>query len=91
MANKNKNNEDKGNSKYLIIALTLILVLLLGVTAIIGYKHYNEKEDKELAYTELINSINEEKIEKIKMTTGSNSLTVTYRGEGKEEERQKTV
>ena len=31
------------------------------------------------------------KIEKIKMTTGSNSITITYKGEGEEKDRQKNV
>ena len=50
-----------------------------------------DPEEKELAYTELITSINEKKIEKIEMTTGSNSITVTMVGEGEEKDRQKTV
>ncbi|MBR3697115.1 MAG: AAA family ATPase, partial [Clostridia bacterium] len=53
---------------------------------------YNKDEnEKELAYTEFINSINNEELEKIKMTAGSNLVTVTYKGEGEEEERKKTV
>ena len=91
MANKNSNNEGKENSKSLITLLTIVVIISLVVTAILGYKYYNEKEEKELAYTELISSINEGEVEKIKMTTGSNSLTVTYKGEGEEEDRQKTV
>ena len=88
---KKKSNEEKGNSKYLIVILSILLIILLAITTILIYKHLTKKNDKELAYTELITSINENKIEKIKMSTGSNSLTVTYKGEGKEEERQKAV
>ena len=51
----------------------------------------DETNEKELAYTELITSINENKIEKIEMTTGSNSVKVTMAGEGEEKDREKTV
>lgn len=92
MANNNsKDNEKKKEQKILIacICLSIISVLLL---AFIGYKLYNQdSEEKELAYTKLITELNEEKIEKIKMTTGSSSVTVTYKGEGEEKDRQKNV
>ena len=39
-----------------------------------------DKDEKELAYTELITSINEGKVEKIEMTTGSSTVKVTLKG-----------
>ena len=91
MKNQNNGNNDKENSKMLIVVSVFIFIVLLAVTIFFGYKYYNEKDEKQLAYTELITSINEEKIEKIKMSTGSNSLTVTYKGEGEEKDREKIV
>ena len=88
----NNNKEDKNKKRIVIIAYTCISLLVLLVIAFLGYQMYNQKtEEKELAYTQLITAINEKKIEKIKMTTGSSSVTVTYKGEGEEEDRQKTV
>ena len=91
MAKNNKDDEKKKNKMLLITCLCLTIVLIV-VFAFLGYKIYNkDSEEKELAYTKLITEINEEKIEKIKMTSGSATITVTYKGEGKEEDRQKTV
>ena len=89
---KNNKKDEKKNNKMLILACFCLTILVLAVVTILGYKMYNQNsEEKELAYTELITAINEQKIEKIKMTSGSNSVTITYKGEEEEEERQKTV
>ena len=75
--------------------------MLIVIGAIVGIVYFgqNNKEEKEVAYTELIHDINSNEIEKIKMTTGSTTITVTYKttkegAEGTEEnekERQKKV
>lgn len=91
MSTKKKDDENKNNKK-LIIATIILAFVLIGIFSFLGYKMYNKDEnEKELAYTEFINSINNEELEKIKMTAGSNLVTVTYKGEGEEEERKKTV
>ena len=90
MAN-DKKGDDKKNKTLLIVCVCL-MVLVAGLIGFLAYQKYNEEaEEKELAYTELITDINEEKVEKIKMTAGSSTITVTYKGEGEEEDRQKTV
>ena len=89
---KPKENKRKKESLKSII-LVILLVACIVAAGVFFYLN-NMKEDpeeKELAYTELITSINEKKIEKIEMTTGSNSITVTMVGEGEEKDRQKTV
>ncbi len=89
--------DDKNNKKNNKIPMwQFILGILLAVVVIVGsiyiINQYNSKnEEKKLAYTELIETINEDKVEKIKMTTGSNSITVTMKGEGEEKDRQKNV
>ena len=91
MAQKNK-GDDKKENKTLIIVLSFLLIIVLALITFLGYKMYNEKaEEKELAYTKLIQDINNQKIEKIKMTAGSSSITVTYKGSGEEKDRQKNV
>ena len=86
---KNKQN-DKENLKTIILLVLLAIVLAGAVFAY--YTNIKEdKNEKELAFTELITSINEGKIEKIEMTTGSAAVKVTLAGEGDEKDREKTV
>ena len=94
---KDKQKEDqkkKEKRKELIKTIVLCVILLACIIAsgvFIYLKDYKDKDEKELAYTELINSINEGKIEKIEMTNGSNTLKVTMVGEGDEKDREKTA
>ena len=88
----NKNN--KKNNKLPLWQVLVFAILIVGIVIaafFIIYEYRNEDNEKELAYTELIESINKNEVEKIKMTTGSNSITVTLKGEGEEKDRQKTV
>ena len=90
----------KNEDSKIKIVLWIILGILL-VVGVLGFMYYQNKseEEKELAYTELINNINSGEIEKIKMTTGSAKVTVTYKNledgtEGTEEnekDRKKNV
>jgi cell division protease FtsH len=91
---KKDNEKNEKDSKFKIWQLVLVIIILaLAVLgAILTYSQYQtNSEDKKLAYTELINSINNDEVEKIKMTTGSSSVTVTLKGEGEEKDRQKAV
>lgn len=90
-SNKKPKDDKKKISVWQIILL-IILIALVVIGSIFIAKQYKVKnEEKELAYTNLIEDINSDKIEKIKMTTGSNSITITYKGEGEEKDRQKNV
>ena len=90
-----KNNKD--DNKLKAILSTICVLIVIGAIAGVVYLGQNNKEEKELAYTELIHDVNNGEIEKIKMTTGSTTITVTYKttregAEGTEEnekERQK--
>lgn len=90
-----KSKENSRNNKQLVRNMLMSVVLLACIIALSVMLFLNNKKDetneKELAYTELITSINENKIEKIEMTTGSNSVKVTMVGEGEEKDREKTV
>ena len=87
----NNNSKDNDFIKNLIISI-LIVICLIAAFAIYYFNVNKVKnEEKELDYTEFITSINEDSIEKIKMTTGSSTLTVTMVGEGEEKDREKTV
>ena len=89
---KNNQNNKKDNDKFNKIILPVILLIILLILS--GYIYYlNQKsiEEKEFAFTELIKSINLGDVETLEMSTGSNSIKVTFKGEGEEKDRQKKV
>ena len=95
MKKDNGKSKENSNKKQVIRNMIMSAILLACIIALSIMLFLNNKKDetneKELAYTELITSINENKIEKIEMTTGSNSVKVTMAGEGEEKDREKTV
>ena len=84
-----KNNENKKNDKiYYTIFTVILLISVIIITFALVNK--NEKEDsKELSYTELINKIDENAVEKIEMTVGSTSIKVKLKNQ--EEEKKAIV
>ena len=91
---KNRKQKDKKKRNFESTKTVILLILLAITIAMSFYTMYvinKEKEEKEIPYTEVITSINEDKIEKIKMTSGSATIGVVFKGEGEEEEREKTV
>jgi cell division protease FtsH len=91
--NKKPNNKKQKDNETLktIVLVLLLIVCLAGAVALYYFSNNEETNEKELPYTELISSINEDKVEKIKMTSGSNSIKVTLAGEGEEKDREKTT
>jgi len=91
MANRKKDNqkERKKQSRdrlyYTIIAI--VAVILLAAVIFVYFNSKNKNEDKEVAYTQLIKDIEEEKIEKIEITSGSTTAKVKY----KDIEEEKSV
>ena len=87
----NSNENKKSNKKkYIIGSLIAILVIAGAVFGIMKYlEHNKQKEEKALAYTELITKIKEDSIEKIEMKTGSDTVKVKIKDE--EEERTSIV
>ena len=83
-----KNNENKKNDKIYYTIFTVIL-LISAIVITFALANKNEKEDsKELSYTELINKIDENAVEKIEMTVGSTSIKVKLKNQ---EEEKKTI
>ncbi len=77
-----KKNDDKKNNSKGIIALLLILVIICGaILAILSIQNNKKAEDKTLAYTDLIKQVASKNVEKVEMTTGSTSITVTLKKE----------
>ena len=71
----NSNENKKGNNKkYLIIAIVIILAIAGIIFGVIKYNQFSkEKEEKTLAYTDLIIKIRENSVEKVEMKTKSNN------------------
>ncbi len=88
---KNRKNQNEKENFKTIILLVLVALVLAGAMFAYYTNVKSDNNEKELAFTELITSINEGKIEKIEMTTGSTSVKVTVAGEGEEKDREKTV
>ena len=84
------NNNKKDDKKQLII-VTIISILLVAGLFIGDYFLSQKQEENELPYTELINNISTNSIEKIEMTTGSSNIKVILKGEEDEKERTKSA
>ncbi len=84
-----KPNKKKQDVIFYTIIISLILVLLVGITIAYFIMQNKQKEDtKTLGYTELIEKIEANQVEKIEMTVGSTSIKVKLVGE---EEEKKTI
>ncbi len=98
---KKEKNDKKGKNKnekkdfFLWVIVGILILVTIAASAVLYYFNFMNKGDeenkKEMAYTDLIKSIGENNIEKIKMTTGSGTITVTVKGEGDEKDREKTA
>ena len=85
--NNNKNKKDNKKLITYVIISTLFIAILLG--AGIYYFVNNDKDDKTLAYTDLIKEMSYGNIEKIEMTVGSTSVKVKVKNV--EEEKKSIV
>ncbi len=89
---KDKNKNDKKDYKValLVVLLLVLLVLAIAIVFILGNRNNEEKkDDKTLAYTDLIKEISYGNIEKIEMTVGSTNVKVKMKNE--EEEKKSIV
>ena len=72
----NKNNEKK--DKKLLIVIAILIVVFIGLIGATFYLNSNkqEKDEKTLAYTDLIKELSYGNIEKVEMRTGSTTIKV---------------
>ena len=84
---KMKNNKKKSSNNLYYVLTILISIILIGALVFSYFYLENQNKEKEVAYTQLIKEIDEEKIEKIEMTSGSQSAKIKY----KDIEKEKTV
>ena len=77
MKDKNKKRPSNG-----VLALIITLVLVVGtILAILMVQNNGKKDEKTLAYTDLIKQVAAKNVQKVEMTTGSTSITVTLKKE----------
>ena len=81
------NKNGKKILKWLIVLIILILIIAVGIVIYMNQNQDAEKDEKELAYTDLIKEMSYGNIEKIEMTVGSTTVKVKM----KNEEEEKTA
>ena len=85
-------DKPKNNDKIFYSIVAVIAIVCILISSIFMIKNRKSKdEEKDLAYTELIKMIDEEKIEKIEMTVGSTSIKVMLKGEKEEDAKSAIV
>ena len=73
----NPNDNKKGNKKKLIMAFFVLLIIGAAIYGIIQYMNYSDKKEEEsLAYTDLLEKIQDDKVEKIEMRESSKTVKV---------------
>ena len=82
-----KENKKSKKKKYLFTAIIVILAIAGIVFGIFQYMNYSkEKEEKTLAYTDLITKIKEDSVEKIEMKEKSTTVKVKLKDQDEEKE-----
>ena len=82
-----KENKKSNKKKYLFTAIIVILAIAGIVFGIFQYMNYSkEKEEKTLAYTDLITKIKEDSVEKIEMKEKSTTVKVNLKDQDEEKE-----
>ncbi len=80
-------NKKSNNKKYIITALIVILAIAGIIYGVMQYMDYSKKkEEKSLAYTELITKIKDDTVEKVEMKTNSTTVKVKIKDEEEEKE-----
>ena len=69
----------KNKRIYYLIGSIVVLLLIVAIVAMVIVS--NKNKENELPYTELINKIEENQVEKVEMTTGSQSIKIKLVGD----------
>ena len=88
MADKNSNGK-KDDKKFYYIFFPILIVVI--IVSFLIYSFFEHKSDDTMEYNKLLSTIQNKKVEKIEMTTGSVTLKVIMKGDGKEEDRTETT
>ena len=84
MSDKNQKKPNDNKWKKILFATIPIILALLIIFSLIIIQKNQENDELEVAYTQLIQDIDDGKIESIEMTVGSTSLKLKYKDEEEE-------
>ena len=84
MSDKNQKKPNDNKWKKILFATIPIILALLIIFTLIIIQNNQENDELEVAYTQLIQDIDDGKIESIEMTVGSTSLKLKYKDEEEE-------
>ena len=73
-----EHNNKKGNNTYYTL-IRILTFIIIGAIAFTYFYTENKNKEKEVAYTDVIMQIEEEKIEEIEMTAGSTTAKIKYK------------
>ena len=73
-----EHNNKKGNNTYYTL-ITILTFIIIGAIAFTYFYTENKNKEKEVAYTDVIMQIEEERIEEIEMTAGSTTAKIKYK------------
>lgn len=78
MSRKEDKNKKNKEDKKLLLTIVVLMVLIIAMAGLLVFymKNKDKKDEKTLAYTDLIKEISYGNVEKIEMTTGSTSVKV---------------
>ena len=79
MDEKKRNDEKNKKKQYLTLGILVILLIILTIMMFFMLNGDEKQDEKELAYTELIEEINNNNVEKIEMTVSSTTVKVKLR------------
>ena len=82
--NNNKNNKKNKNKLINIFLIVMFVIAAILGSIIIYNKNVKENKENEVSYTELINKIEENNVEKVELTVDSESAKVKFLNEEKE-------
>ena len=89
---KKENNKPRQNKKNNLLMLLIILIIaVVSTCALIYFLKTNKNEDRDVAYTEFLQDIENGLVEKIEMTVGSTSLKVTYKERENDDDTKKVI
>lgn len=86
---KKNNKKPNKNSFYTIILCAILIVIAVGVS--IYFLNQNKDKSENIEYTQLLQDIDDGKVEKIEMTVGSTTLKVTYKDRENEDDTEKVI
>lgn len=88
---KNNNKKPKNNKNIMAGICIVLLVIAAAITLAVYFMAQSKENDEEVAYTQLLQDIKDDKIESIEMTVGSTTLKVKYKERENDDDTEKVI